>query len=212
MEEERAEWARRAVEFGRRCVVNLSIPEDRFESVTTYQAGILFPLLGAQLASPPASILDYGCGVGRFATGLLQATGASRYTGYDFTAELIAIARGEVADPRATFETGEPKSFLAHAGTFDLIWIHQVLGGVPDLADLARDICGCLEPGGLMFIAEATSVDIRGNEFWRIRKEGDYELHFAEHGVPLQKIGSFAPVAGGAHDVSVFAGKKSYSK
>jgi hypothetical protein len=139
----------------------------------------------------------------------LSATGATRYTGYDFCAELIDIANADIADPRATFESGEPRRFLARAGTFDLIWINSVLGGVPDaeLPDLTRDICTCLASGGLMFVAEATSADISGYGFWRFRKEDDYESRFGEHGVTLRKIGAFKDIAG-SHDVTAFAGRK----
>jgi 2-polyprenyl-3-methyl-5-hydroxy-6-metoxy-1,4-benzoquinol methylase len=201
-------WSERARRYGRRCVLSLRIPEDQFDVMTQWQAGKLFPLLRKQLAHKSLSVLDYGCGCGRFSSDLLAVTEAGKYVGYDPCLELIEMARLKSNDSRMTFFTGSSGTFFENSfATFDLVWIMSVLGGIEkaELAKTARGIASVIKPGGLLFLAEDTSSGDR-TSFWKFRAESEYTALFADCGIALGKVGAYRDAAD--HDISILAGQK----
>ena len=120
------------------------------------------------LPAAPRSVLDVGCGHGRFAQLLAERGSAAIYQGVDASSELLAIARarGDLL-PGAHFtavDVIENASDLP-SGPFDLIGLFGVIHhvpGEPARAALLRALAERVAPGGTLAVA-----------FWRRVAEQD---------------------------------------
>lgn len=101
-----------------------------------------------------ADLLDLGCGNGSVAAALALRSHAGRYVGVDFSAELLAIARGQVVGLDASFVEGDLTN-LAEVdlgeGEFDFIFafaaMHHLPGEELRLTFLQK-VCQLLKPDG----------------------------------------------------------------
>lgn len=97
------------------------------------------------------TIADLGCGYGAFFEYLAPrpVMTASRYVGYDMTAEMVTACRARIADPRARFVTAPridtPADYVFASGTFNLkmdaddgAWQSYVLQAVEEAWGQAR--------------------------------------------------------------------------
>jgi len=108
-------------------------------------------------------VLDVGCGRGHALNLMARAFPASRFVGYDLSAEAIAAARDEAAQlgvGNVGFETRDVTK-LGHANAFDLVTAFDAIHdqGFPE--QVLRGIARALRPGGaflMVDIAGATSV------------------------------------------------------
>jgi len=201
-------WSERANKFGRRCVMNLGYGADAFEAETYRQQEILFPVICRELTAPPRLLLDFGCGYGRLTRSLALATKAARTLGYDACAELIALAPDD-RDAGVEYVSGSANEFLERwSGTFDLVWIHQVLGGIADeqLPELTALLISSLREGGLLCVVENTVPNDPVNTFWRNRKARDYESLFAAHGLPITTTHTYPDEF--EAEITAFVGRK----
>ena len=110
------------------------------------------PLLPHLAALPPMPrVLDIGCGNGRFGHFLSQHLGATRYTGVDYSPEMLQITRERLPD--AQLLSRDLVSEAPPAGPFDLVvcfgFLHHVPGAAQRLA-LVRAMADALAPGGLL--------------------------------------------------------------
>jgi tRNA (uracil-5-)-methyltransferase TRM9 len=115
------------------------------------------------LPAPPRTILDVGCGHGRFAQLLCERGLDASYWGVDASAEMLAIARERrdaIAGARFTqLDVLENAAGLPE-GPFDLIAMFGVIHHVPGESArvaLLRALAARLAPGGTLAIA-----------FWRL--------------------------------------------
>jgi SAM-dependent methyltransferase len=77
------------------------------------------------------SVLDIGCGSGQFASCLFALTPIERYTGLDFSAEAIALARR--ACPQGTFVVGDATAATIYDDTpHDILTCTEMLEHVPN--------------------------------------------------------------------------------
>jgi SAM-dependent methyltransferase len=121
-----------------------------------------------ELPTPPRSVLDVGCGHGRFAQLLRERGIAPRYQGVDASAELLALAR-ERSDLVAGAELAQ-LDVIEHAnalptGPFDLIAVFGVIHHVPSepaRAALLQALAARLASGGTLAVA-----------FWRTTADED---------------------------------------
>jgi SAM-dependent methyltransferase len=88
-------WERRVRDHGRRAVLNLGHSDEEFERFTAWQWDQLSPSLRAQLRGDEKSILDFGCGAGRFTPELARLIGG-RAIGVDPIPRLLEIPGGLV--------------------------------------------------------------------------------------------------------------------
>lgn len=194
-------WQARVKMYGRRCVLNLAHAEEEFDEVTGRQKQILFPLLGAQLNGNEKTLLDFGCGPGRFTAGLAELI-YGHATGVDIVPELLELApRSSQVDYHCIAAEG---ALPFGDASFDVVWSCLVLGGIPDSAihSTLAEIARVLRPGGLFFYVENTAHKA-DTAYWFLRSEDAYV-----------KLGTFcgAKVIGHHQDVgdtiTVFCGSK----
>jgi SAM-dependent methyltransferase len=113
----------------------------------------------AELPVPPRSVLDVGCGHGRFAQLLRECGRSASYCGVDASAELLALAQARddliagAAFVRADVIEDEP---AIPPGPFELIGMFGVIHHVPGegaRAELLRALARRLAPGGTLAVA-----------------------------------------------------------
>jgi SAM-dependent methyltransferase len=92
----------------------------------------LWPVLADRIRRAGAhAILDIGCGSGQFAACLFALTSIERYTGLDFSAQAVAIAKR--ACPQGTFVVGDATTTTIHReAPHDLLTCTEMLEHVPD--------------------------------------------------------------------------------
>lgn len=193
------DWDIRARERGAASVLDDHYSSDEYHAVTAREKESLYPLLRQQLTGRERTVLDFGCGPGRFTGDLADITGG-HVIGMDITARLLALA-----PPHPNVEYVHCGALRAEwTSFFDVIWINSVLGGLPDaeVTTLARNLTGVLADGGLLFVIESTALFPSG-EVWRIRTREQITSLFPS--VPLRHVGS-------RHDpgdeLSIMAGRK----
>jgi 2-polyprenyl-3-methyl-5-hydroxy-6-metoxy-1,4-benzoquinol methylase len=196
-------WKQRAKQYGARSVVNLSHPPQYFDLITVQQKDRIFPSLIRMLNGSEQTLLDYGCGPGRFTTDLGQFVNHGQVVGFDICQELIDLAP-QAANIRYTSSSPDLTS-PQYRDFFDVIWICLVLGGIPDVkcTAIAADLMKDLKPNGLLFLVEHTSNEEAGSPFWKFRPLAQYKAMFPQ--VALEKIGQYLDLG---QEVTIMAGRK----
>lgn len=118
-----------------------------------------FARLLPHLPDPCHSVLDVGCGEGRFARFLAAHGFSGRYLGVDFSEALLASASasmpGGIETEFTTRDLATPGA-LDGFGAFSLIASLAVLQHIPGRANRARllgEMAAHLEPGGRIFLS-----------------------------------------------------------
>ena len=125
------------------------------------------PLLPHLATLPPEPhVLDVGCGNGRFGHFLAQHLGAMRYTGVDYSPEMLQIIRERL--PEAQLLTLDLVNEAPPAGPFDLVVCFGLLHHIPGALqrqELIRALAASVAAGGLL-----TFVTWRFADFARFRQ------------------------------------------
>jgi SAM-dependent methyltransferase len=133
----------------------------RGESAAIYDASLLQRTLPAIPGLVPQleagiDVADFGCGAGHAVNLMARAFPASRFSGFDFSEDGIAIARAEAADwglSNVSFEVRDVAE-LERPAAFDLITafdsIHDQVHPRTVLANIRR----ALRPGGTFLMAD----------------------------------------------------------
>jgi 2-polyprenyl-3-methyl-5-hydroxy-6-metoxy-1,4-benzoquinol methylase len=111
------------------------------------------PMLALVDALAPATVLDVGCGEGRFCR-MLEARGLAT-TGVDPTAALIERARALHPQGDYRVEGAEAMTVGAH----DLVVCYLSLIDMPDLDAALTRIVAAIRPGGHLLIANLTAFN-----------------------------------------------------
>lgn len=131
-----------------------SLADSFAESRAAPQPG--FARLLEWLPSPKVSLLDVGCGNGRFGLFLASHNRLARYVGVDFSATLLQKAQALL--PAATFRERDmtQPGFLAGLEQVDVIACLAAMQHVPGHANrirLLQEMAGRLLPDGRIFLA-----------------------------------------------------------
>jgi SAM-dependent methyltransferase len=106
------------------------------------------------------SVLDVGCGEGRFCR-MLKAAGVAA-VGIDPTPQLLETARRR--DPAGDYRSGRAENLAFAAGSFDLVVSYLTLIDIPDFRAAIGEMARVLKPGGSLLIANLTSFTSAGAE------------------------------------------------
>lgn len=110
-------------------------------------------MLPRALAARPKTMLDVGCGEGRFCR-MLGAHGVA-VTGIDPTRALLAVAKAR--DPAGTYLEADAAKLPFDDGAFDLVVSYLTLIDIPDAAAAIAEMARVLRPGGHLLIANSTA-------------------------------------------------------
>lgn len=194
-------WERRAERSGARAVLNRGHPDAERSRVDEWQKGILLPTLQRQLRGDERTVLDFGCGPGRFTPDLAEVIGG-RAIGVDPIQSLLDLAprRGDVE-----YRLLENQRIPLEDGSVDVVWICLVLMCITDRGTLDRtvaEIRRVLRPDGLLFLVENTEEkpDTRHIAY---RAIDDYRAIFPF--APLRDVGEYRDLG---ERISILAGRK----
>lgn len=164
-------WHKRAETYGRRSVLNLIHENASFDAITQLQKDLLFPLFISELTGGETTVLDFGCGPGRFTDSLAELIGGTA-VGVDITPNLIALAP---PSERVRYMCITSARLPFPDSSFDIIWSCLVLGAIPDcdLQEHLSEIDRVLKPKGLFFFVENTAVE-KSTGYWFFREEKTY--------------------------------------
>ncbi|WP_026554878.1 class I SAM-dependent methyltransferase [Arthrobacter sp. 35W] len=104
-------------------------------------------------------VADVGCGAGHAINLMAQAFPASRFTGYDFSAEGVAAGRAEAAAlglANAHFEERDVAT-LDLAGTLDLVTAFDMVHDQAHPATVLANIYAALRPGGTFLMVDVNA-------------------------------------------------------
>jgi SAM-dependent methyltransferase len=105
----------------------------------------------AWLAVPPGSAwLDVGCGTGALTETILQAAAPRSIKGIDRSAAYLAVAREQVRDERASFESGDAQELPVASAAYDAVVSGLVLNFVPQPERMVAEMVRAARPGGLV--------------------------------------------------------------
>jgi SAM-dependent methyltransferase len=103
----------------------------------------------AWLALPPGlSWLDVGCGTGALTQAILDAADPREVLGVDPSADFLATAVRQIADPRVRFAIGDASALPAPDAAFDAVVVGLVLNFVPEPAVAVAEMVRAARPGG----------------------------------------------------------------
>lgn len=194
------DWDASAAELGAYSVIDGRHPPSDYDYVTKRTKEILYPLFQKQLHGNEQTLLDYGCGPGRF-TGDLAEMIDGKAIGVDVTKKLIEIAPPH---PRVHFMYSENIFDENLISSFDVIFICCVLGGIDnnELPETTNKVMDVLDNDGLLFIIESTGP-AAVEDTWRIFTTSEISGLFPR--VDLRSIGVFHDAG---QERTVFSGRK----
>ncbi len=114
-----------------------------------------FDLLSSYVPAELANVLDVGCGNGRFGVFLQKICSPFHYTGIDFSAEMLLIARQGLKGDFFIRDISQP-GYLRGLGRFDLIVCLAVMQHVPgqtNRVNMLREMRTHLADHGRIFLA-----------------------------------------------------------
>lgn len=195
-----AYWQKRVKLHGKRAVLNLNHSEDEYEFVTEEQKRMLFPILNSLLNGSEQTILDFGCGPGRFTSDLANKINGTA-VGIDLSEDFLKLAPRA---PNVKYMLLSDDVVWNERFKFDVIWVCLVLGAIPklEIEEVAKLISKSLNPNGLLFLVENTS-DKKDGTYWFFRSQSEYKALFPD--ITLQYLATYVDAG---ETISVMAGRK----
>jgi len=106
---------------------------------------------------PGMRLIDIGCGPGSITLGLARRVAPAAALGIDASADVIATARTLLATanvPNLSFEAGNLFAPRFEAGSFDAIFVHQVLQHLQQPVRALEHLKTLLAPGGVLGVRD----------------------------------------------------------
>lgn len=126
--------------------------------------------------STVASIIDLGCGTGRFTEALADRFNA-HVVGIDPSGKMLAQANAKPAHPRVTFVKGAGEKMAVAAASVDLVFSSMAFHHFIDPGQVARECQRVLRIGGAVSIRNST------------RENGSpYERYFPNYALALERL------------------------
>lgn len=100
------------------------------------------------------TVLDLGCGTGRFAS-LVAARFAARVIGLDLSIGMLRAAKRGAAGGNLFYATARGESLPLADATCDLAWLSQVIHHIPDREACAWELRRVVRPDGYVLIRGA---------------------------------------------------------
>ncbi len=101
------------------------------------------------------SLLDVGCGPGTITADLARRIPGGSVVGVDLPHDVIGAARLEFSAANLRFEVGDVYALQFAAGSFDLVYVHQVLQHLGDPVAALREMLRVLRPGGRVAVRDS---------------------------------------------------------
>jgi SAM-dependent methyltransferase len=193
------DWEDRFEQFGEFAVFDTRHSPTEQSQFTEFQKKLFFPLLKSQLRGDEKTILDFGCGPGRFTADLAQLING-KAIGTDILKNFL-----DLAPKNANTQYILSKNFfIEHDLTFDIIWICCTLGGFKerDFIKQAKLIQQKLNPEGLLYLVEATSAS-KTEGYWRQRTVSQIKNAFSK--IHLEEKSSYQDLG---IEYTIFIGRK----
>jgi len=103
-------------------------------------------------------VLDMGCGIGGASIMLTRDFGAAHVTGVDIAADLVERAKAAAAEAgfggTTLFQPIDPGPFPFDDGSFDAVFIKDVVCHIEDKHAVFADVARVLKPGGRLLCAD----------------------------------------------------------
>jgi len=198
------DWGKRSKSLGKYSVIDSQTPKNEFNYVTKLQKKFLMDSLKNFITGNEKKILDFGCGAGRFSSGLEKLSKNCKVLGVDTEKNLIDIAKKS-----KKVRYLHIKSLKDIKGKFDIIFIANVLGGIEakKLSLISYFIYKSLKNKGILLLNENTSeTNMPKKEIfkeWTSRNEEFYLKLFSK--INLKKVDSYKYIQS---TCSIFIGRK----
>jgi arsenite methyltransferase len=148
---------------GRAWALDLGYPQDLLARVPEAScesfAGVANPFSMGAL-QPGEDVLDVGCGAGMDSLVAAQMVGpAGSVTGVDMTPEMVAKARGSIAETglgNVRIVEGSAEHLPFDDASFDVVISNGVIDLIPDKDAVFSEITRVLRPGGRIQLADVT--------------------------------------------------------
>jgi SAM-dependent methyltransferase len=128
------------------------------------------------------SILDAGCGNGRYSIHLLKtADPGATLTAFDLSQGMLSRARKRLGGDRVTFASADLTKLPYRTAAFDAVVCGWVLEHLPDPRPGLRELARVLQPGGklLLMCTEDTFFGAWCSRLWHCRTYNRNELRAA---------------------------------
>ena len=198
-------WNKRAKKYGVRSVLNLNHTESDISSITNYQITTLFPLLERELNGTEKTILDFGCGPGRFTVQLAELING-KAIGIDSTPYLLSIAP---MSARVEYRHSKNKTIPVESNSIDIIWICLVLGGILNekhLKYIIKELYRVSRKDSLVFLVENTT-NKKDILTWKYRSKEYYTTIFKDFN--LSYVDGYKDLD---EEISIFIGRKPHNE
>jgi len=141
-------WNRIAKSYSRKAVPDEGIYQQKLERTRAY-------------LTPDSEVLEFGCGTGT--TALWQALHVKHILAIDYSAKMIAIARGKALDLMAdnvTFQQSDIESLDAPDGSYDMVMGHSILHLLPNKDEVVGKVWHLLKPGGVFVSSTVVMAEV----------------------------------------------------
>lgn len=109
-----------------------------------------------------ASVLDLGCGTGRFALPMAEHLGL-KVIGADASQEMLDRAAGKDADGRVSWERVDAGRLPYAEGSFDVVWMSHLLHHLDDPGAVIAGCLRVLRPVGTLLVRYGAMEQIRAD-------------------------------------------------